>query len=221
MAEVIAKEYGYRVVFDRELRHFWDDLLAPVLGDSTKLSAYEIFYLADALKEEIGDRNQGFSVAALWSYSGIRTSNSSYHAHNRSRSPMVEAIWSHNLTMEHQFFVYSQWQFNIQNQGSQDRETGRLQLSLGHLWNLADRHLWQTRFDYDNSSVIDPESRTRSANFHSTWTMYIEDSLSLRAGANTRYYWHRGSPGDPQFITHGWDWGYSLRMVYHLDSILF
>lgn len=223
MAEIISQEHGYRAVYDRELKHFWDDILAPVLGDDIQLSAFETLYLADALSEEIGYRQQGFSVAALWAYTGVKSSRSSdtEDSMNRRRSPTVEAIWYHNFTMEHQAIVRARWSYYFSNLGNDSHENGGLHLSVGHLWNLADRHLWETRLDYDGYANIDSDSREKTAELNSSWTIYVEDSLSLRAATHLRYYWHRGFLDEPQLVNHGWNWGYSLSMVYHLDRVLF
>jgi len=61
VAEVLAREYGYRRVFDRPERRFWSDVLEPLIGGEP-LSVAEVFYLTDVMQENLGTRWQGARV---------------------------------------------------------------------------------------------------------------------------------------------------------------
>jgi hypothetical protein len=222
VAEVIATEYGYARVYQREDRHFWGDVLEPILD--VQLTPYQVYYLSEILNEDVGQRRQGFSVEAEWDYRGYIASVSSQEEDNtsRDRNASLIASWSHNLSLDRQLMAHLGWHYSFRNSGRYDDEYASLVAALEHLWNVADRHTWTSRLNYDGDSNISGDSRERSVNLDSTWNMRIEDQLSLRVNAGLRYYWrkwHSTSPSDHD-ITHGWNWGYGVSFVYHLDRVL-
>lgn len=220
VAQVIATEYGYRQVFDRRSRHFWKDVLEPLLGE--ELDPYEIYYLADVLNENVGTRSQGTELSATWEYQGgNRTySSATEDDHRRIRNASIFARWYHNLSLNHQLMVGIGWGYSFYNRNAQSAENGSLTANLSHQWNVADRHLWTNSLSLNGDSRIDSEIRERDVSLQSNWTMYIEDQLSLQGNVRAQYSWDRtpsldADPGDD--IRMGWNWGFGVSVVYHLD----
>nr|MEE4269296.1 hypothetical protein [Candidatus Krumholzibacteria bacterium] len=220
VAEVFAAEFGYRRVFDRYSRHFWEDVLEPLLGE--KLDPYEIFYLADVLNEDVGTRDQGTEVTATWQYSGtnqFRTS-ATEEDHRRNRDAVLIARWFRNLSLNHQVTASCGARYSFYNANYQGEEYASLQAALSHLWNVADRHIWTNSLSYDGDSRIHGEAREKVVRLSSSWTMSIEDQLSLRTDLGTTYSWYRTQSDDPvpaDNIRTGWNWYFGVGVVYHLD----
>ncbi len=68
VAEVLARQAGYQAVYDRPDKRFWLEVLQPIVGGAP-LSAAEVYYLRDVLREDLGPRMQGqlASVRYAWS----------------------------------------------------------------------------------------------------------------------------------------------------------
>jgi hypothetical protein len=220
VAEVFATESGYQRVFDRYSRHFWEDVLEPLLGE--KLDPYEIFYLADVMREDVGIRSQGTEVTATWKYTGTNqfSSSATQEDHRRNRDAVLIARWIRNLSLNHQVTASCGARYSFYNTNFQGEEYASLLASLSHLWNVADRHLWTNSLSYDGDSRIHGEAREKDVRLSSAWTMAIEDQLSLRANLGTHYSWGRTQSDDPvpsDDIRTGWNWGFGISVVYHLD----
>ncbi len=194
-------------------------MLEPMLGPDIKLAPYEIFYLTDVLNEDVGYRNQGLQLSAQLQYSDgwESNSNASQDRNSRHRAPQAVMAWYHNLSLNHQVMCTASWSYRISNYNNNESQYGELRGSLGHLWNIADRHLWENTINAGGNSRIESEIRTRTVDYQSVLTTYIEDRLSLQTRINARYSWRKSDPG----VNHGWSWGYSLGLVYHLDRVLF
>jgi hypothetical protein len=216
MAQVFAKEYGYRAVFDRADRHFWEDVLAPLLPQDNPLTPYEIFYLTDVLSEDLGGRYQGFRLGAAYRYGEHNSDNGPLENRSREREPTLEAWWSHNLSLTQQVSVRCNWGYRWQNQGDRLNEDTVLDCTVSHLWNLADRYLLETSGSYHHLGNIDSDTRDRAARLQSVLSIYLEDRVSLNTRVAAAYDWGRNAEDRRE----SWNWSYSLGLSYHLDRLL-
>lgn len=217
VADVLAKEYGYRRVFDRSDRYFWSDVIEPMLQDAAPLTTYEIFYLTDVLNEDVGLRYQGWQLSARFEYQESIYDGSQEDIASRQRSPLAALTWYHNLTLNTQIHVDANWRYIMRNWADLYHEYGELSLRLGHLWNLSDRHLLENVIAFNGNSDIDEDARQRNVNYRFNLTTYIENRLSLETYFGAQYNWMRHNSD----IVDGWTWSYGIYLRYHLDRVLF
>lgn len=217
VAAVLAQEYGYRRVFDRYDRHFWTEVIEPMLADAAPLTTFEIFYLTDVMNEDVGLRFQGWQVSAQFEYRDGSSDGPYPEVKSRFRSPMAALSWYHNLTLNTQLHFAGTWRYTFDNWADRSGEYGRLDVRLGHLWNLADRHLLENVIMLGGDSNIREDTRYRQINYRLNLTTYFEDRLSLETQLGAHYTWQRVD-GD---ILDGWSWEYGIFLRYHLDRVLF
>lgn len=215
LAHVFSQEYGYRAVFDRSDRHFWEDVLAPLLPQDNPLTPYEIYYLADVLSEDLGVRSQGFRLGAEYRYSEFNTDDGTIERNGRERTPAVVVAWSHNLSLTQQVSVSCNWGYRWINQGEHVAESNDFGGKLSHLWVLADRYLLETSGEYRHRGDIAVDFRNRSTRLQSVLTVYLEDRVSLNARVGAAYDWARSA----EERREDWSWNYSLSLRYHLDRL--
>ena len=133
MAQHFAKFSGYQRVYDRQNKNFWGDF-ADIAGLDA-LAPYEQFYIEDVLKENIGQRFQGWSLSLGAFYRDNRTKNEN-EQNNKSRmivrndyvetysftkrtsdtrflGPYLSAQWVKNLTLRHQLGFSSDVQWTV------------------------------------------------------------------------------------------------------------
>jgi hypothetical protein len=218
-ARVLASEYGYRAVFDRHDRRFWSDVLQPLLGEEAALSPYEIMYLAEVLSERLGERRQGWQLRADFQYQDGRNVGFQNEINTRRRSVDLSAGWYHNLSLSQQIFIDGGWRYDFNDRNEEHLETGAIHAELGHLWNLADRHLLENTLTYDGDAYITEGGREKAALYELTLTTYLEDRLSLNTGGNLGYAWRRSEASGDESIF--WTWNFSVGLTYHLDRVLF
>ncbi len=218
LSQVLATEYAYRQVFDRADRHFWDDVLSPLLEPNHPLSPYEVFYLADVLNEDLGHRFEGFQLRTGFSF---RDDSSNFPRMGiwpfRRRSPEVDFCWYHNLSLTQQIMVSTRYLYGWENRGTDSFQMGILDFSLEHLWNMTDRINLETGLHFHGYSRIVEEERSRQVTFSSNLDIYLEDQLSLSLNTMARYSWSR----ELEEENIGWDLVYRLGLVYHIDRAIF
>jgi len=218
VARVLAKEYGYREVFDRSDRHFWDDVLAPMLDPDNPLSTLEVFYLTDVLNEAVGNRLQGWQVQAWYRYRERNRSGGSEDTQNRSLSPQASVVWAHNFSLTQQLRLSGRWGYYWAYSGAYSQESTTHGGTGEYLWNLTDRYTWTTVMFYDSDAMIDDSaSRAKVAGLETNFRVWVEDQVSLYAGVNGQYRWT--ARGDDETLS--WNWGYRMGLEYHLDRWLF
>lgn len=217
IAEVLATRSGYSQVFQRPDRHFWRDVLEPLLGAERSLSAFEIMYLTEVLNEDLGDRRQGLRLGPRFTYQDGQRSDGNRTSSRRSRSVGVDLVWAHNLSLTRQVFCEAGLWYSLLDQDSDHREFAWSEVTLGHLWNLTDRHLLENTLHYESDADIATEGREKWVGLRSTLRTWVEDRLSLDASASLNYIWRRS--GSEEYVS--WSWSYALGMTYYLDRILF
>lgn len=214
LAQVFAKEFGYRQVFDRADRHFWEDILTPLLDKNNPLNPYEIFYLADTLNENLGDRIEGFQISAGFAF---RENNAPDpwrdRITNRQRTPEVNLSWFHNLSLTQQIMIDGAYAYGWVNYESNADEIGILDFTLGHLWNVSDRINLETRLNSHTLSHIKSEFRQQQIRLGTDLNFFVEDQLSLNLGVTGNYKWEKIQTEED---IH-WTWTYRLGIRYHLD----
>jgi hypothetical protein len=131
----------------------------------------------------------------------------------------LSAGWYHNLSLSQQIFIDGGWRYDFNDRNEEHLETGAIHAELGHLWNLADRHLLENTLTYDGDAYITEGGREKAALYELTLTTYLEDRLSLNTGGNLGYAWRRSEASGDESIF--WTWNFSVGLTYHLDRVLF
>ena len=189
-----------------------------MLGEGAELSPYEIMYLTEALSERLGIRQQGWQLRADYQYRDGRNVAYESELNSRRRSLDISAGWYHNLSLNQQFFIDGGWRYDMDNRNEEEQENGAIHAALGHLWNLADRHLLENTLTYDGNAYITEDSREKSVLYKLTLVTYLEDRLSLTTGGNLGYAWRETASGDESIF---WTWNFQVGLTYHLDRTLF
>lgn len=217
IAGVLATEQGYREVFDRSDRHFWQDVLAPMLDDSHPLDPYEIFYLADVLNEDLGDRQEGVLVQATYTYLDATANPGAESRNRRQRSPRLSLSWFHNFSLTQQLNLYGILSYTWDNDAAASSEFASSSAGVGHLWNLADRYRLDTTLAYSGSNRPNGPANRGRVSISSSLNVFIEDQASLVFQAKANYQWDHFE----SYKRYGWAWDYRLGLTYHLDRAIF
>jgi len=221
VAGVLAREYGYQAVYDRPDRRFWRDVLQPMLGEGAPLSPYEVLYLREVLDELMASRREGASVSVSPGLEGSRSSGTYGAAVADARAVRASAVWSHNLSLDHQVGADLTASYDWSRNGGRDREAGWAALTLRHLWVVADRHTLSTFAALSRTYQEEAEAVTLRA-FQGVAGMqlvtWVEDKLALvtnvRLGNDQRTY------DVDHGTSRGWQWSYRLGVEYALDRLL-
>ena len=182
LAHEIAKRSGYQRVYDRSDKHFWSHLFEGIGVEST-LSPYEIYYLSDIFKENVGIRLEGWDISAgvTWNYS-----NDEYY---RRASGFGQMRWYKNLNLNHQIGVNILG--SLSNYFSEKvlfEYLGGVDLKLSYLWVITDRVLWQANYASEFDFTKYNEKRRQRPSYkeenfrhslNSEISYYIEDNLSF------------------------------------------
>ncbi len=217
IAQVLATEYAYREVFERFDRHFWSDVLAPMLDENNPLTPFEIFYLTDIINEDIGDRLQGFSVGAGYSYYQRSHFDNGVDERSYNRAPSVQAQWYRNLSLTKQIHFTCRYQYKWRDGTDNDEDEARLILSTGYLWNFTDRYRLNNTFTYITGSHIQADSRHQNFLLSSTFIIFLEDKVSINSGIRLSYSNERQAG----YENNLWKWTYRIGLQYHLDRAIF
>lgn len=217
IATVLATEHGYREVFERTDRHFWSEVLAPLLDVDNPLSPFEMFYLTDVLNEYLGDRLQGFEISLLGSYREQNEDTQYFENNRRIRSSDLRISYYHNLSLTQQLRATARSYYYWWDGGNNEEDDGYIEFEVAHLWNMADRYNLSTRIKYSGNLDIPEDYGSNQLYLDSTFQVFLEDRVSLTTSLICRYFWN-SSYGDESF---GWDLGYRLGLEYHLDRLVF
>jgi hypothetical protein len=217
VAAVWAQNSGYFRVYDRFGRHFWDDVLTPMLDPANPLTAYEMLYLMDVFEEQLGDRYQGLEVLVEYGYTGSTGDGGIFAADFRSRTPRIGVAFFHNLSLTQQVHASGRYAYAWTNADDRARDNGYVDVTLEHLWNLTDRYRLDTSFKYRGMSEIQGELRGHRGSLGSVFNVFLEDQLSLQASVQTSYQWSE----QVEDVDQNWRWTYGVGLVYHLDRAIF
>jgi hypothetical protein len=216
LAEVLARESGYRTVFDRGNKDFWRDVFNTFNPDEP-LTPYEILYLSEVLAEDIGGRLEGSQV----SLSGV-VSRRTNDSDETNLGPELRLDWSHNFDLAHQLslMMSGQYLWEVDRPGRLD--AGRADLHITYLWALADRVLWTNsvlqQFLYYQHNDVTRRERNYGVEFESAYSIFIEDRLRLRPCATIRYR----TMDTTGYDTHeDWNWEVGVSLAYALDKVLY
>ena len=226
LAGILARRAGYTAVFDRNEKVFWDDVLGGLAADDP-LTPYEVLYLTEVMVERLGTRRQGWQVGA-----SIGTERDGGDMSDTRDFLHAGLVWSHNPTLDHQLSV----ELDGRRAWWGSRDTDEIELTLQHLWVLADRFVWTNRafgrfeestFSYDQVTATgDPApdgiTRRRTLQIASRLEVYLEDRLvltpSVAAGLNDV---RSTGPFQVDTDTGGiFGWNASLRLTWYLDRWL-
>jgi len=187
LAHEIAKRSGYERVYDRSDKYFWKSLFEGIGVEST-LSPYEIYYLSDIFKENVGVRLEG------WDISGGVTWNYSNDELDRRLGGYGQIRWYKNLNLNHQIGVHVLGSlFNPLSDQTSIEYLGGINLILSYLWVISDRVLWRSDYlaylDYTKykEETRHPSSYKRESlmqGLNSDISYYIEDNLRFFIKAN-------------------------------------
>lgn len=235
-AHQLARRPGYQAVYDRPDKFFWRDFFSQVgLGSP---STFDLFYVADVLREPVGLRREGAELqfGPLGSYEyQLRRHEEDGQLENRDRriqrglEGFAEGRWYHNVTHRHQFGVEANvdYTYFMESRGRLGQAaTADQKIDLGAvgqwLWVVADRVRLDTRLVSNLSYVeglrgqegFQPRNRYFVT---SDLVVFVENHLSLTVGA-TAVYRHNGliSPGRRS----EWDTGVQFQIDYVLSRAL-
>jgi hypothetical protein len=221
LADVLTRAGGYGQVFDRPDRRLWGDLLEPLAGNGSPLSAFEIFYLRDVSFEELGSRNEGAAIEG-----GIEIQRSiRYHVSPQDAvGPWLAAAWSRNLSLNHQVSAdlrASYLSVHTDPEIYWATEMGQASVSGRHQWVVADRTTWNNRlsalFNYREVDGFDRVDRSQLVSLASQLVYYVEDRVSLAPSLS--FNWQRQDPGaNPQEYR---SWSFSMGLNYRISNDLF
>jgi len=220
VAQVLAQEYGYRIVFDRPDRRFWSDVLDPMIPGEP-LTVAEIFYLTDVLQENLGTRNQGYELAVQGTY---RRLGGGDEAENEP-SARCYASGSKNLSLDWQVYgsFSTEWRWRNGIEGAEN-DSQYSHLGLGVLWSIADRILMdgtimgkRLHTDYEEVDVSFTDYDVRA---EITLDVFIEDRLSLRPVAGV-VWGERSHDQEDGIYNRTQSWHYGLSINYRLEGLLF
>ncbi|MBN2012431.1 hypothetical protein JW960_24090 [candidate division KSB1 bacterium] len=139
LAKEITKISGYRQIYDRYEKYFWDNL-GNIIGNNPTLSAFDWFYLRDALNENIGERFEGWDVSG-----GINLQN--LWQKYRSMGFFGKYRYYKNLTLEQQIgFTLNTDYFEYidDNLSNSQPYNGNVQIACEYLRLMTDKLLWRT-----------------------------------------------------------------------------
>jgi len=230
VAAVLATEQGYRTVFDRPDRSFWRDVLEPMLDEARPLSPYEIFYLRDALTEDIGTRSQGTRLSVIVSYNEFRDDVKDVEFLSVRRYGSISLGWYRNLSLNHQ--VSAQGSLGLSRVSARDDRDDFVDgdVYLRYLWTIADRYRWDNtaRFVTDYAERQDVDARLITREFRtelgSTFRIFVEDNMAVKASiraSNRQRYDIVQIDDELEIYGRGWTWSYGIGLEYYLDRFLY
>jgi hypothetical protein len=230
-ARQLARRPGYQAVYDRPDKYFWRDFFDQV--NLAERSAFETFYVADVLREPVGLRREGaeFVAGPFGTYDrDLRRKERDDQLVDRSCfeagtvGGFARGRWYRNVTLRHQLGVDAEATYRnfVDSQGPLDHELG-LDAEGQWLWVLADRLRLDTRLRANVRFQSDPRGGETFRPSHlyllsSDLVLFIENSLSLSAGANAQYrYDATRSSG---FQISEFDTGLQFRINYVMSRAL-
>ncbi len=217
IAAVWSQQSGYFNVYDRYGRFFWEEVLTPMLDPDNPLTAYEILYLMDAIREQLGTRRQGVEITVDGAYTGSSGTGPLGQSNYRTRLTRLSLDVYRNLSLTQQVRLSGDYSYTWTNSNDIGRDRGSVNLRVAHLWNLTDRFRLDTAFAYDGDSDIQHETRNQRGSLGSSFNIYLEDQLSLNASMWGAYNWVERA----EDVNQSWNWTYGIGLVYHLDRAIF
>ncbi len=224
VAEVLAREYGYRQAFARPERRFWHDVLEPLL-DGPALSVAEIFYLADVLQEDLGARRQGtrWQISGYWEQGGTEEQAVYVPGYGASFET------SHNLSLPWQVSAgvtcWRWWENGRAWDGDYDIDNLETVADVSLLWLVADRVQFDAglkgRRTWQETELSGATYTHTAVHPYAQFNVFIEDHLVFEP--YLRGLWSEsvieGATYPPNETV--WSWSYGFTFTYRLDTMLF
>ena len=173
-AQQFARRPGYAPVYDRSDKYFWNDFFSGIESRSSELLAYESFYLAESLVEQVARRQEGYEVSAGvdLNYSNrLDKRDEEFGVQARSRQInsslglFTQGRYAANLSLRQQITVFGGADYGVPTQEDTSVD-GVLEARLGgrHLWEIADRYqlITSAATQYQRTNVEDGRSKNRS-----------------------------------------------------------
>lgn len=224
LAEIIARQYGYRYVYERSGKYFWSDLFDQ-LDDVQSFTPFETHYLSEIFSEYIGERYQGWDIS-----SGFEARNVESHRRYLEKTAFVlfaQGSYYNNFSLNHQLGLRALGDYGTIFDDADPEETaeGSFRFRTEFLWILTDRFSWSSQLgvEADFRQVKDSSSQEKKWFRNSQYLLtsrlqyYIEDHLSFVTGM-TLTSSHQEIYFDPPY-EHA-RWSLSSGLVYYLDKSL-
>ena len=214
LAEIIATEYGYGMVYDRPERFFWRDVFEPLTQTEDALSPYEIFCLQEALNENLGTRYEGLrlDVGAIWSEDYGNLEEMDRYRHMREITGGVS--YYHNPSLTRQYRASLSANYHWRREHSSTDQDGYWRASVGHLWNVTDRLRWDLGLGHNQNRRFEPRYDGSQSSLGSDFHFRLEDRMSLTCGVDLGYI-HMKRDEEVRFR---WDLVYSVGLSYNLGA---
>lgn len=196
-AQQFARRPGYAPVYDRGDKYFWNDFFSGIEAQSSELLAYESFYLAESLVEQVARRQEGYEVSAGvdLDYSNMLDKvDRDAGLNERSKSIrssvgfFTEGRYATNLSLRQQVTIFGGAEYAIPTEGETSIDSA-LETRVGaqHLWEIADRYqlITSATTRYQRQK---PETGDTTTGFDvlasSDFAIFVENNVRLNAGLN-------------------------------------
>ncbi|MBN2091572.1 hypothetical protein JW964_18305 [candidate division KSB1 bacterium] len=175
LAQEIAKISGYEVIYQREARYFWQNVLKQAENIST-VTPYEVHYLTDILKESIGTRYEGWNITI-----GLQTSKPDKAKWILGGHSQLN--WYKNFSLEHQIqlTLYGTY-LKYPDEKYDGEERMMFGMHINYLWLLTDRIFWNSLLGSRWASDEFKDNRSIFVNLYkleSSLIFYIENGFNF------------------------------------------
>ncbi len=221
IAEAIAKQSGYNIVYERSDKYFWNNLFGKIENIPT-LSPFEVYYLSEVLCENIGVRQQGWNIL-----SGLKIFNRCCSNKKKiNLGVFAHCIWYKNLTLDHQIGFEGSGYYGMVFGDNYNKEpNSQLQLKVEYLWIISDRLLWESNLDaieyFGKIEGLSSQNEEWFGNHDyyitSSFTYFIEDNLAISTGLNVFLY-RRNKKSNYNYENNSFS--LRLRLNYYFDRHL-
>lgn len=188
-SQQFTRQQGYSKLYDRPAKHFWDDMDSRISTDLSTMNAFDLLYLTDTSAELTGQRREGWSTGIFAginyrvqynrfenNLTGSEISNVSTEA---VFEPRAEAIWSKNLSLEHQLSASATYQYLKPISDSSSASTNRTDLDVAWLYTITDRIFTNTSAGFTRNSSSSASESINSYRAATQINYFIENRVSL------------------------------------------
>lgn len=196
-AQQFARRPGYAPVYDRSDKYFWNDFFSAIEAQGGDLQAYETFYIAESLIEQVSRRREGYEVAAGVD---LRYTN----ALDKEENTFGPDVRSREINSDVGFFARGRYATNLSLRQQVDVQLDATYVTptddntsvdgvfettaeAAHLWEIADRYQVTStgvaryqEVQRDDGEGDDFTSFRFSAG--SSFAMFVENRVRLSAG---------------------------------------
>lgn len=234
-ARQFARKPGYRAIYDRPDKYFWNaffDRLDDAVGS---LTPFEMFYLADVVQEDLGRHLEGADVRVgphvayrnrLEKIDPDAGEEQRNHTIDTRVGAFAEGRWFTHPSLSHQVGLRGTIAYeNALTSGNEEAAT-QLDAEAQWLWLVADRVRLDSRLRANLRFVrFEAADALRMELYRASTSLFyfIENSIALSAGVNALYSGGRFSVFEGTVVQHNresLDWSVSVGLNVFLHRAL-